>query len=384
MAIENLMLEKSIQSGMETQESQAFVESFFEGWNQIAKSRGDYNKVYKEINYTQFVNEYTDIQKSLKARKSTTGAGTATGSGLIHTEFMPLTEDMIADVLGGAFAASGAQKRINSATVQFTSTGPLGRYVAQTSNPASPTKNEVSPTYYTLKIAPEQQIAEVEIYDAPVLASYTPSPAQLISVFRTVLELTKEQREDEIVAEAVTGNANVAALPVSSAGRFGIAERILKARMDISVYGRPTIYMNEVGFYTFLNERDGNENFSINNVNYQFIKMTVGGDVPRVGKIGTFVGCPVVLVPEIKNTYTVNGSNVVTGQTGGNRTVVMVGIPRHVGIVRGPNVMDYVSGFTGQNSRENAREGVTSIIGKTFMNGGVINPTTWAYYAFQV
>lgn len=366
-----------------------FAAEFFKGWNKIAAQRGEYHRKFKEIDLDAFQKEYADIKKSTAFKqtmqKATSGAGASTGSGLIHEDFVPFTVDMVANERGGGFRASGVDRRTNSRTVNFTSSGAFGDFVPATSG--SSTTNEISPTYELLKLAPEPYIAEIQIFDDPVLANYNPSPAQLLSVFRVMLEIKKEENEDLIASDAVVNNAsypNIEALPPSPLSDLQLAERVIKLVTQFRKFGRPAIYMNENAFYSFVTQQGGDKHFVVDNKNYNFTMFEIQGEVVEVGRVATFAGCPVFKVPKIRNTYTVNASNRITATTGGSNTAIFVGIPRHMGIIRGYNSMDSVVAFDRTRELSSFRRAETVIGATTYMNAGIINQKTWGYYSFTV
>lgn len=325
----------------------------------------------------EFVNEYSDI---LKSRKAVTGAAAATGEGLVNIEYNPIDE--ILDIKGGAFRASGvrfASEQIG--TAHFPSATGTGDFVAATAG--SSTTNDVTPTFYDQTIAIADYIAEIPIYNHPVLTSYVGSPAQLYALFEGALEEKKKVLEDDLLAQALSGSADVTILPTSSATYAPIASSIQDLVVKrIRKYGRVKIYVNQDAMYRWLDERDANGNFI--DLSSKFIFSNNAQEVPEVGRVGTFAGAEVHIVPKIPSTYTTNASNAITAQTGGTKSAAFVGIPNMAGIARGRREFDTISVFNHTNDLTAFRTNQTIMGALTHMGANVLNPDAWGYYAFDV
>lgn len=325
----------------------------------------------------EFVNEYSSI---LKSQKAVTGGATATGEGLVNIEYNPIEE--ILDIKGGAFRNSGVRFSSEQiGTAHFPTATGTGDFAA--ANAGSSTTNDVTPTFYDQTVPINDYIAEIPIYNHPVLTSYVGSPAQLYSLFEAALEEKKKVLEDDLLAQALSGSTDVTILPTSSASFAPIASSIQDLIVKrIRKYGRVKVYVNHDGMYRWLDERDADGNFP--SLFAKFVFSNNSQEVPEFGRVGTFAGAEVHIVPKILSTYTTNASNAINAQTGGTKTAAFVGIPNMAGIARGRREFDTISVFNHTNDLTAFRTNQTIMGALTHMGANVLNPDAWGYYAFDV
>jgi hypothetical protein len=325
----------------------------------------------------EFMNEYSSI---LKNQKAVTGGATATGEGLVNIEYNPIEE--ILDIKGGAFRNSGVRFSSEQiGTAHFPTATGTGDFTAATAG--SSTTNDVTPTFYDQTVPINDYIAEIPIYNHPVLTSYVGSPAQLYSLFEAALEEKKKVLEDDLLAQALSGSGAITILPTSSATYAPIASSIQDLIVKrIRKYGRVKVYVNHDGMYRWLDERDADGNFP--SLSAKFVFNNNSQEVPEVGRVGTFAGAEVHIVPKILSTYTTNASNAINAQTGGTKTAAFVGIPNMAGIARGRREFDTISVFNHTNDLTAFRTNQTIMGALTHMGANVLNPDAWGYYAFDV
>jgi hypothetical protein len=373
---------------------------FVKTWNTLADQNQEYDKIIdlEQLNEQEVVKEYSSFKSSDEYKgitksffnKAVTGAGATTGSGLVATVFQPLEE--IVSVQGGAFLASGVRfkdNQIGSAT--FPAASNPGHYKAGTSG--STINNDVTSgnPFFNNTATLLPYTAEVDIYDNPVTVNYIGGAGQLFALFETFLANEKLVLSDTLLAASITGSSAVTALPTSGATYAPIGSSILKMITNLSKYGKPTVYLNHGGFYKWLDER----NSLGDGVKYpggNFVFTSANGEVSAIGKVGVFAGADVFIVPNdttdatnptgVLSAYTTNGSNVITAQTGGTKTVAIVAIPRFLGIAKTGNENDIITNFSPSNSYQAFSTGQNIIAGRTHMGTVVINPTTVQYYAF--
>jgi hypothetical protein len=357
------------------------VSAFFEAFNAKMDELGLPERKITEVDDTAFYNELSEMNK-----KALTGAAVNTGSGLVATTFNPLTE--IVGVNGGVFLSSGVQFKDNQVgSAVFPAATNLGHYVAAPSGTS--TTNEVYGTRgstYTIPLTSYN--AEVLINDNPILTSYIGSPAQLYALFEDYLNREKLVLSDNILTNAITTNANIANLAASTETYAPVGSTILRMITNLAKYasGKTAVYLNHAGFYIWLNER----NSLGDGVKYpggEFIYSSANKIIPSEGLVGYYAGAAVYIVPTdgttgILSTYTVNGSNVITAQTGGTKTVVIVGIPQRAAIAKAGNINDSITIFNRENSLTNFRDGTTVIGARTVMGAGVLEAGSWQLYAF--
>lgn len=356
------------------------AKQFFKSWNAIAKSNGDLDRVIKDVDAVKFSKDYFEVKKAI------TGAGATTGSSLVSSEYQALDPAHLNYTKGGAFRMSGALVKSNQVgSAVFTGFNPTSKFVAHASSTTPGSNDIIGSTSVTKTIAINRYIAQVPIYDDPVTANYVSSPAQLFAVFEKFLEDRKMLLEDTLSAVAISSDANVTALASSSETYAKISSSIYKMITSLSQFGRPVVYLNHSGLYSLLNERnaDGmfmNDDLTKAGMKFNFANTT--GMIPEVGLVGYLMGSPVFVTSEILSTYTVDGSNVVTAQTGGSKTLAIAGLPRQLGIARGRSDFDFVTMFNPQNDRTQFTTGITEIDAQTYAGAGVINPKGFQYYAF--
>jgi hypothetical protein len=373
---------------------------FVKSWNGLAEANNEYEKlisleslneqeVIKEYSSFKASEEYSQVAKSFYS-KAVTGAGATTGQGLVATVYQPL--DQIVSVQGGSFISSGVRfldNQIGSAT--FPGALNPGHFKAGTSG--STINNDVTSNspFFSNTAVLNPYTAEVDIYDNPVTVNYIGGAGALFALFETFLANEKLVLSDTLIAASITGSSAVTALATSGATYAPIGSSILKMITNVAKYGTPAVYLNHAGFYKWLDER----NSLGDGVKYpggNFVFTSANGEVPEIGKVGVFAGANVFIVPNdttdstnptgILGAYTTNGSNVITAQTGGTKTVAIVGIPKFVGIAKTGNQNDIIANFSPANNYTAFSTGQNIIAARTHMGSVVINPGTWQYYAF--
>jgi len=375
------LFSKERQMGNLSQKKIELAKQFFGSWNAIAKSVGDNDRIIKDLDVEKFSKEYFEVKKAI------TGAETATGSSLVSSEYQALDSAHLNYTKGGAFRLSGAMVKTNQVgSAVFTGFNPTAKFVAHSSSTTAGSNDIIDSTGVTATVAINRYIAQIPIYDDPVTANYVNSPAQLFAVFEKFLEDRKMLLEDTLSAAAITSNASVTALATSSESYAKISSSIYRMITNLVKYGQlPAVYLNHSGLYSLLNERDANGQFmndDLSKAGMKFSFANANGMIPEVGLVGYMMGSPVYVTSEILSTYMTDASNVITAQTGGNKTAVIVGLPKQLGIARGRQEFDFVTIFNPQNDRTQFTTGITEIDAQTYAGAGVINPVGFQYYAF--
>lgn len=348
----------------------------------------DYKEVGAKINQflvskgkTPFNLKQISNDAILENQKSFTGAAAATGQGLIETRVS--TPLVAVTQRGGVFIESGINYKPESGhNVTFNGFQLNGTYAQIACG--TDTANEIS-TFSTGTATLLRERAEIAGCE-DVLAR-TPDANSAISIFEQALEEEKLRLSDLKSAVAVTSNASVAAINLSTAPTYGpITWSMLQMIANISGYDANigaghAFYVNQQGFSKLLKEQDqaGNYQNSPQFSRAYFEKAYGNGRRPSVGLVGYFDGFPVYLTNGILNTYTDNASNVITAQTGGTKTAVLFGITGTLGLARGMRQYDSITVFDSSNDRQSYLEGEVTIGSWTYMASVVIIPAFWNY-----
>jgi hypothetical protein len=362
--------------------------------NKLAFERPDIPQV-QAMDAQEFTKSYNSRAhklnkvKSLMKNKAITGASAATGNALVGENFDPVDLSLVTIERGFSFVNSGVRFRPNVAgSYTFPAFNGFGDFTAST--PGSSLKNDIASSVgVNNQINPSLYQAEIPIYEDPALTDYLHNLADLYSVFENILEIKKEQLADDLLAQAITANPSGITIKTAPSGTYFLVTRAIKELVaEKSKFGRPKIYLNHSGLTRILTEQDANGQMSSESYeglgNGKFRFANNNGEIPQSGLVGFMAGVEVHIVPKILNTYTVNGSNAVTAQTGGSNTIVAVGIPQMAGVVRGRPEFDFVKAYTSQESLTVFRESEATIGAKTYMGADLINPNGWGYYAFAV
>lgn len=352
---------------------------------QLSTMRSDIPQLSDVQDSETFIKSYSKASQAFK--KAITGASALTGNALVGQTFEPLDFSMITIEQGNAFVESGVQffrNLVGQKTIPAFNN--FGDFIPST--PGTPLTNDVAVNKaINNPLNPALYQAEIPLYEDPALTDYLHDLGRLYAVFEQVLEVKKQQLADDLLAQAITANpTGITIKPVSSSTYFPITLSIKQLVAELSKFGRPKIYVSNNGLSAVINEQDANGQFASENVegigNGKFRFSTPNGVIPEKGLVGFMAGAEVHIVPKIKSTYTVNGSNAVTAQTGGSHTIAAVGIPQMAGIGRGRPEHDFVQVYTSQDSLTVFRSSEPTIGAKTYMGATVANPYGWGYYAF--
>jgi hypothetical protein len=356
------------------------ISNLLEQWNNAMTLSGRIEyKVPTEIDKAEM---YAELEK-FENEKAITGAGASTGLGLISNYYPQL--QYVLNIAGGVYIASGAQYQdeVNGNAV-FTGAANFGDFVALTSTLTTPTTspndiagNNLGQTTVNLN----QYYAEVPIFNT-VAARYASNPGQLYGVFSSLLELKKLVNLDVLATTAIVLNAGVTATPVQ-VGPGPITSAMIQMIKITSKYQfRPKYYMNQAAFADFVNERNTfGDTIQKAYAQYSFTQVS-GSSIANAGLVGYFGGYEIHLVPSIPSSCTVDVNNAVTAVTGGNKNVIIMGIPNDLGIIRGRAEFDTNTVFSPGNSLAAARTGQTIISASTQQGAGLINTASWSYYAY--
>jgi hypothetical protein len=255
------------------------------------------------------------LDESISNLKTFSGAGAATGQGLIETRVdTPIT---FVGTKGGVFVEAGVDYKTNqnyNVTVNsFSLNGSYSQIACGTD-----TANEIS-TFATGTATLLRERAEIQGCEDVI--ARTPDRTQLIASFESALENEKLVLADKKAAAAITSNASVSAIatPVVTYGK--ITDSMLAMIGNIGgLYSEPgtghAFIMNNAVFSKMLREQTAEGAFQNSTMfgTGQFQAEYPNGRRPTVGLVGYFAGYPVYLSNGVLSTYTVNGSNVITGE----------------------------------------------------------------------
>lgn len=313
--------------------------------------------------------------------KSFTGANAATGSGLVETRVdTPIT---YVGVNGGVFIAAGvdykANQGFNPTVNSFSLSGSYAQIACGTD-----TENEIS-TFTTGTATLMRERAEIQ--GCEDIIARTPDRASLINMFEQALEEEKLVLADKKAAAAITSNASVVAVNTIVASQGEITLAMLEMQKDVgTLVSRPSrkqVYMmNNETFVRFLQEQT-TTGALINNVGFAQGQFTpsYSNDRPSEGLMGYFGGYKVYVTEGILSTYTVNGSNAITAQTGGSKSAILFGLPYTLGVYRGLSEYDDIVVFDTKNDRQSYYEGEITVGAATYMAAVLKAPVAWTYYA---
>ena len=323
------------------------------------------------------------IGQSIDNLKTFTGAGAATGQGLIETRVdTPIT---YVGNLGGVFIEAGvdykANQNYNVTVNSFSLNGSYSQIACGTD-----TDNEIS-TFATGTATLLRERAEIQGCEDVI--ARTPDRTQLIASFENALENEKLVLADQKAAAAVTSSASVAAIPTAGLSTDApITDAMLAMIGNIGdLYSQPgtghVFIMNNTVFSKMLREADTTGGL-INSPMFargQFQADYPNGRRPTVGLVGYFAGYPVYLSNGILSTYTVDASQAITAQTGGTNSAVLFGLPYTLGLYRGLAEMDTITIFNPQNDRQSYLEGEVTVGAATYMAAVLKSPAAWNYRA---
>lgn len=366
------------------------VEYFFTTYNRFCDEIGkpEHRVNLRSLNKKSFYEELGSIYENhnkVRNEKAISGAGATSGISLISTQFPEL--EYVLQLKGGIFIKAGA-RYYPEANGNYTFSGGanFGRF-AQSTGEATTLRTAFTNDIAVGKMTQAQVIlndynAEIPIFES-VASRYAENPAKLYAIFTSLLENQKLVLTDDLAITAITTSSGVTALPVE-AGFGSLTGAIVKAIGITSKYQFvPKIFLNTTGFATLQNERNSFGD-PIQKQYAQFSFNTIQGALsPNGGLVGYFGSYEVHVVPAINNTFDVDAStNAITSATTGNKSLVMVGVPTDIGIIRGRSEFDTTSIFTSQNSFTAYINNLAVLGAKTKAGAGVINPASWAYYAF--
>lgn len=323
------------------------------------------------------------IGQSIENMKTFSGGSAALGSGLIETRVnTPIT---FVGQKGGVFVEAGVDYKTNqghNVTVNsFSLNGTYSQIACGTA-----TDNEIS-TFASGTATLLRERAEIQGCE-DVLAR-TPDRTQLIAAFENALENEKLVLADRKAAAAITSNASVSAISTSGLATYGaITDAMLAMIGNIGgLYTEPgsghVFMMNNTVFSKMLREQTADgafQNATMFSTGH-FQSDYPNGRRPTTGLVGYFAGYPVYLTNGILSTYAVNGSNVVTAQTGGTNSAVLFGLPYTLGLYRGLAEFDTITVFNAQNDRQSYLEGEVTVGAATYMAAVLKAPAAWNYFA---
>jgi len=323
------------------------------------------------------------IGQSIDNLKTFSGAGAATGQGLIETRVdTPIT---FVGTQGGVFIEAGVDYKTNqnhNVTVNsFSLNGTYSQIACGTA-----TDNEIS-TFATGTATLLRERAEIQGCEDVI--ARTPDRTQLIASFENALENEKLVLADRKAAAAVTSNASVAAINTTGLATYGpITDAMLAMIGNLGgLYSQPgtghVFLMNNTVFSKMLREQTADgafQNATVFSAGH-FQADYPNGRRPTVGLVGYFAGFPVYLTNGILSTYTVNASNVIQAQTGGTNSAVLFGLPYTLGLYRGAAEFDTITVFNPQNDRQSYLEGEITVGAATYMAAVLKAPAAWNYYA---
>lgn len=367
---------------------------FVRGLRNIAKDSGNFD-AYKELDLDRMSREYAEAKQEITKsfKKTVTGASAATGSALVNVQYQPFSLDSIAEVKGGIFRESGVLTATGNAnSFVYPTAGPMGDLVDTT--PGSGLNNDITSgnPFINLPITVHGMAGEVRINNDPVAQGYVGNLGQLLAVFEQILEIKKLQAEDSKMlfngSNGITDNpANITVEILPSTGQFPVQRAVKSLASKLRKYnaGSPVVYMNQTGLEIVLNEQDTVGNFGeTNREEVGMFRPSVPGVLPDAGRAGTIAYSKTFVVPKIKDTYTINSSGVVTGQTGGTYTIIAVGVPKHAAVAISRPEMDTTATFTPANNYEAFNVDQTIVASRVGVGAGLINPYTWGYIAVPV
>jgi hypothetical protein len=338
------------------------------------------HKKLKPINLTEINPEVIENKKTFS------GAAAATGAGLIETRVAtPIT---FLSQRGGVFIESGINFKDNAAfNVTFNGVRTDGSFTLVACGTA--TTNEIS-TFSNGTATLLRETAFIEGCE-DVLAR-TPDANSTIAVFEELLENEKLILADNKVAASITSNAGVAAINPTGLSTIGeITDGMLAMIGNLGGFYTNTgnglaFYLNRQGFSRMLREQTNTGAFISGRPFGQgyFERAFVNGRAPTHGLVGYFDGYPVFLTPGILNTYTANATGVITAQTGGTNTAVILAETGVLGLARAGREFDDLVVFDTKNDRQAALEGEVTILATTYMAAVTIIPAGANYFAFAV
>jgi len=358
----------------------------------IAESRGNYQS-YGDVDMDRMSREYFGAKQDIVKQKAVTGAAANTGSAFVNTQYELFNISSVAELAGGIFRQSGFKTATGNASSFITPTaGPMGDL--QPTQPGTSIVNDLTSgnPFINLPITIRRYLGEIPIYNDPVAQGYVGNIGQLLAVFEELLELKKLQREDlDVLSNGSNGitdnpaNISVEILPTSGTFPIHTAVRKLTSKLGKYTAGRPVVYMNQSALDMALNEKDLSGNYPDGGARPTPGLVQISGQViPDAGRFGSMAHSNAFLVPKIKNTYSVSASGVVTAQTGGNYTIIAVGVPSHAMVANQRREMDNIAVFTPDNNKQAFNTDQTIVAGATGVGGGIINPYTWGYVAVPV
>ena len=358
------------------------ADQFIKAYNNLAVNDPSQRcKALPAVKSDDLVSAYAEFKS-----KAITGATAVTGNALVGQTFAPISLDLIAIEMGDVFRSSGVYFEANvRGQKTFPAFQGFGKFTKVT--PGTSVTNDIAVNVgVNNPVNPAQYQAEIPLYNEPSLTAYQGNIGAMFGVFEQVLEVQKGYLADDLMAEAITTNpTGITALDSTGATTyFPIVNKIQELVNKFSKYGPVKVWMNHYALTKVMTEQSSTgdlSNTSLAGLGNGRLIIGNNGIIPKAGLVGYMCGAEVWLVPAIKSTYTVGASNAVTAQTGGTKTVIVVGIARALGTVRGVAENDFVTVFDPKNSRDNFRDATTTIGAYTYSGSSVLNPYMVGYYA---
>lgn len=370
---------------------EAKLKTFSASWNKLMQLNGRMDSLI-DLSSSQDAVEKTfrEYQKvspvvnRLAVEKAVTGAGAATGSGLIAQEYMEFLLANVAEVEGEVYKRSGVRYLSGViGSLQVPAATQFAQFTTSTSG--TPLTNDLTANnpFLNTTINLAQEHGEIIIWNAPIFESYIGRPAQLMATFEAIMNLKKLQLEDTRLSTAITTNGT--GVLESSASTFPLSRTVKETVLSIRRFGTtPKIYANFSGLNKLLDESDldGN-NLNGNNIVFKYKDretQTMGAS----GHVGWIAGAEVHLTESVLNTYTVDVTGAITAQTGGTNTAILIGVPHHAAIIRGRKELEFVSVIDGRNDLDAFRSSTTHIVSDFFLGADITNTATWRYIATAI
>jgi hypothetical protein len=385
----------------------------------IAKATVDFEKSFqvdsmlKEANqFLQAYNRYAlmhpnfkpvnvaDYMKSFEQRVYEKGLDATTtvarGTRLLQTNYINRPKTF--GPQGGAFEEAGAEivRNAPGQVVQFFNHygGTGSGFTAAATNASTTwsgltsTTNDQAGTIFNEQATMTLQVVEVFIRKS-VLQGYLGNANDILSLYEDDFNRRLELLIDEVGADAVVLNSNVAGFANSGATVGNLIQTFLNARADLRSKGAVTVdlHVNTNGLLKIESERASTtgefllKNTISSNKNEIWTPVrSSDGTMKNVGLVGILDGSRVFLNHGVRNTYTASGNNI-SAITGGTKTAMIIGTSELLGVGVGKD--DVTGSYVFRDELDTFRRGAV-VVGRDVFVGGVPTlPTYWTYSHFD-
>jgi hypothetical protein len=343
--------------------------------NAINAARLKNSETALTVDFEQAKAEY---ESAINNAKALDGLTPTTGSGLISR----ITDSalQIKQKKNGGLALSDCVMRATDVTCYTFNTANLETVEFTDIACGTDNCNSFISTDTSVELTPTRKMLYADVCES--LLSKMSSVGDFLRSVEEFMDLKKLKLADKLLIDAIINNADVVAVDPASiqTGPGGLHEAMFQIQGQLVEYGDMCFAVNGSGLAKLRNERGTNGQF-ISSCGCSPIDLSNEPADRAQCIVGYFYGYPVYLVPEIKNTYTVDAAGTVTADTGGTSSLLIGMSQGSLALATGRRIDDSIQTWSGSDDLTLYCQDKYAIACKTSMDAKVIQPNCVMYYA---